>query len=877
MVPLMVLVLVLMDQSMCRVQDARCTISEPLSRIHKYYQEGDLIIGGIASLIYAISEMTDFSQLLNYMAYNMPFVLTNHYQHVLATAFAVKEINENLQLLPNVTLGFHIWNSYFSARETYRATVELLSTKNRFHPNYKCDFQKNLIAFTGGLEAETSLYIAHVLAIYKIPQLTYGSSSIMNDKLSGLSVYRMVPNEATQYKGVLHLILHFRWTWIGLLVVEDERGERFQQALVPLFLQNGICLAFIEKILQVTSLDYYFTIMEAGFEKFDVVMGSKANAVVIYGDSESISYVRWCLKVLEAEFTAAVLKGKVYITTIQMDFVSYYYQRNWEKQNLHGTISFRVHTNQPPGFQQFLQSRKPLWTAGDGFIRDFWEQAFLCQFSDSPLGEEFDQECTGAEKLENLPGDVFEISMTGPSYSIYNAVYAVAHALHALQLSCNGHKRRMERKKCHFFSQPSWQLHRFLKSVSFNNSAGDKIEFDASGEVLATGYDIINWLAFPNQSVFKVKIGEVHLEAPANHTLTIHEDCISWNSRFNQTRPISVCSASCRPGFRKKMKEGEPFCCYGCISCPEGKISNQEDMDECISCREDEYSNMGQNQCIPKNVTFLSYGEPLGIISVTFVLSLSSITLLVLGIFIKHHNTPIVKANNRNLTYSLLVCLLLCFLCGLLFVGQPQLVSCLLQQVIFGMVFSVAISCVLAKTVMVVLAFLSIKPGSSLRKWVGKRVGNAIVISCSFFQAALCFAWLATFPPFPDADLHSETERIVLECNVGSVAMFYCVLGYMGFLAIVSFVVAFLARKLPDSFNEAKFITFSLLVFCSVWLSFVPTYLSTRGKSMVAVEIFSILASSSGLLGCIFSPKCYLIMLRPELNDREHLIRSKGQ
>ncbi|XP_015281610.1 PREDICTED: vomeronasal type-2 receptor 26-like [Gekko japonicus] len=857
---------------MFKDHDAKCTISEPLSSLHKHFQEGDLIIGGISSIISATSDEIDFKKLSNDMVYDMPFVRTSHYQHVLAMAFAVKEINENLQLLPNVTLGFHIHNNYMNERETYRATIQLLSTKDRFIPNYKCNSQNNLMAVVGGAEAKTSLYIATVLSIYKIPQLAYGSTSLMNERFSGLSMYRMVTNEAQQYRGILQLTLHFRWTWIGLIVVDDERGERFLQALLPLFSHNGICLAFVQKILQVSMISYYFGMMKEGWKSYDIVMESKADTVILFGDTGSIPYVRWAIKFSEQGFTTVKPKGKVYIMSMQMDFVSYYFQRNWDNVLFHGAISFTVHTNEPPGFHQFLQSRKPLRTEGDGFVREFWEQAFLCHFSDSLVQKGFDKNCTGEEKMESLPGDVFEMSMTGTSYSIYNAVYAVAHALHDLYSSPHGHRRKLKSKKYNLFSQPSWQLHHFLKQVSFNNSAGEEILFDTSGEV-ATGYDIMNLLAFPNQSIFKVKIGEVHPEAPADQMLTINEERITWNSWFNKTQPLSVCSESCHPGSRKKMKEGEPFCCYDCTPCPEGKISNQKDLDECTECRQ--YPNKGQNQCIPKSVTFLSYEEPLGITLVSFALNFSFITLLVLGIFIKHHSTPIVKANNRNLTYSLLICLLLCFLCALLFIGQPQLMSCLLQQTMFGMVFSVAISCMLAKTATVVLAFLSIQPGSSLRKWVGKRVGNSIVISCSLFQAALCLAWLATSPPFPDVDVHSETEAVVLECNVGSVPMFYCVLGYMGFLATVSFVVAFLARKLPDSFNEAKFITFSLLVFCSVWMSFVPTYLSTKGKSMVAVEIFSILAASAGLLGCIFIPKCYIIMLHPELNNREQLIRRK--
>ncbi|XP_060112565.1 vomeronasal type-2 receptor 26-like [Heteronotia binoei] len=419
------------------------------------------------------------------------------------------------------------------------------------------------------------------------------------------------------------------------------------------------------------------------------------------------------------------------------------------------------------------------------------------------------------------------------------------------------------------------QLHAFLQDLSFNNSAGETMSFNKNKE-MGTGFDITNLITFPNKSFQRVKVGRVDADTSAGKQFVIHEDMIVWHRNFNQVLPLSQCNDQCNPGYYKKEMEGKTICCYTCVSCPEGEISNQKDMVQCIRCSEDQYPSKDRDQCINKIVTFLSFEEPLGVTSALLSVSLSLITTSVLGIFIKHSDTPIVKANNRDITYTLLVSLLLCFLCSFLFLEQPKEVTCFLRQAAFGIIFTVAVSCVLAKTITVVVAFMATKPGSSMRKWVGKRTTSSVLLMCSLIQTGICMVWLGTFPPFPDFDMQSMTAEIVAECNQGSIIMFYIVLGYMGLLSLISLIAAFFARKLPDSFNEAKFITFSMVIFCSVWLPFVPTYLSTKGKYVVAVEIFSILASSAGLLGCIFFPKCYIILLKPEFNKKEHLISRKN-
>ncbi|XP_070586522.1 vomeronasal type-2 receptor 26-like [Erythrolamprus reginae] len=862
----LIILLLLLTHMVWKCDFKNCIISDPLPISHNYFQPGDFIIGAITSFMSMPTEVENFIEDPHLSFIGEPIVQTKFYQHILALIFAVKEINESPHILPNVTLGIHIFDSY-GRKCIYHATMELFSSLKRMIPNYKCGIQTNLVSVIGALYSEISIDLAHILEIYQLPQLIYGSHPETMDEIKSFSFYHMVPDENFIYQGLLQLLVYFKWIWVGILVRDES--ERFVRMAISTFPLHGICIAFLKRIKPIY-INNLFEEIEGMIEIFYFTMNNKANVVIVY--EKTLLHLRLLLYLPKMETVSVESKGKVWVVPSQMDVASIFYQRSWDIQDIHGSLSFSVHSNEIPGFQHFVQARDHFLSKEDGFIKDVWAHAFECAFPSPLINLKESDLCTLEEKLEKLPGAFFEMRMTGHSYNIYNAVYAIAHALHYMQFEQkdsgmpNGRKLNIQKEQL-------WQLHQFLKGISFNNSAGDRVQFNQRRELIS-GFDIINWVTFPNQSFNRVKVGKLDLWNKEKK-FTIHDEVITWHSSFNQTLPVSVCTESCLPGYFKKKQEGKPFCCYDCFPCPKEKISREKDMQDCSKCPEEQYPNKDKNSCLPKKISFLSYEEPMGITLVTLALSLCFGTLGVLATFLKYHHTPIVKANNRNLTYVLLISLLLCFLCSLQFLVVPGNIICLLRQITFGIIFSVAVSSVLAKTITVVLAFMATKPGSKLKKWVGRGLAPCIVLTCSLIQTGICTVWLITFPPFPEIDTHSEIEEILLQCNEGSATMFYCVLGYMGFLAAASFTVAFFSRKLPSSFNEAKCLTFSTLIFCSVWLSFVPSYLSTKGKYMVAVEVFSILTSSAGFLICIYFPKCYVILIKPELNNREQLIKRK--
>ncbi|XP_030050696.1 vomeronasal type-2 receptor 116-like [Microcaecilia unicolor] len=671
----------------------------------------------------------------------------------------------------------------------------------------------------------------------------------MSDTIKFPYFYRSVPSELHLCAAIVKLLKHFGWNWIGIVTCYEDNSLRAVQILKEGIEQNGGCIEFVE----IFKRD---SVRPTDFSQFYKRIHESSTSVIILYCSRD--YVWNLFK----NVGYVIITKKVWITTYEQDFASSY-PLGWSVKN--NTLAFTVANKNIPHFSKFVREVNPFLLPNDSYTWSWWMS--LC---DSQCPKSIRRTCITNETLVFKPP--CDTKYLGSSYSVYNAVYTLAHALHDMITSGFGNDT-MWSGESRFLDYLPWKLHHYLRNGHMKNGLDEELLFDENGD-LTIGYDIINIVYLLNGMQRNEIVGSYNPYAPPGQDFTVDEKAIVWDSDFAETPPQSRCSSNCHPGYRRLPREGEPVCCYDCIPCAEGEVSNQINGDICWKCPEDQWPNQRRDACIPKVITFLSYEEPLGIALTSISIFFFLVTAFILGIFIYYRDTPLVRANNRDLSYILLISLMLCLLCSLIFIGHPNKVTCILRQTAFGITFAIALSSILTKTIIVVMAFHTTKPVSKIQKWMGSRVSVSVVLSCSLIQILLCVTWLLTAPPFPYLNMRSETGTILIECNEGSVVAFYCVLGYLGFLASISFIIAFLARNLPDSFNEAKYITFSMLVFCSVWISFIPTYLSTKGKNMVAVEIFAILASCAGLLGCIFIPKCYIILLKPDRNNRKYLTKT---
>ncbi|XP_069816191.1 extracellular calcium-sensing receptor-like [Dendropsophus ebraccatus] len=823
--------------------------------------DGNIIIGAVMNVY-----MDNIYPSINYKERPGPAICTTFmlypYQRAQAMYFAVKEVNKTPDFLPNITLGFQLYDSCAVLPSAMSGTLQLLSGHGQPVPNYRCNQYSRLAAVVGHSTSTYSISLAHILGLYRYPQIShFSTSSLLSDRIQFRSFFRTVPSDAFQSRGLAQLVLHFGWTWIGLVALDDDYGQQGIQLVKRDILQAGACVAFTEKIVSSRQDRNAPHIVR-------VVKHSTATVVVFFSTDVDIGFVL-------DEMLRQNITGKVWIASEAWSTSAFFSEKKYSNLLL-GTIGFALLSGSMPGFGDFLNKINPSIVVGNKWIKTLWEQVFGCKFQDQTSANNFSNsliKCTGQESLEGIQNSFNDVSSLRVTYNVYTAVHAIAKALSDLGKCKKGDGPFPNGTCADIENFKPWQLLHYMKKLRLNTSDGRQLFFDENGDPPAV-YDIVNWQLSPEGKLRQVKVGSYDTSITSGDVFTINTSQIQWGTGHHGV-PASVCSPSCPPGFRKAAREGQPLCCFQCIPCPSEEIANHTDSLQCIKCPRDMWPNPTQDHCAPKTQEFLSHEDPLGVTLMVTGISSTLVPVAILGLYICYRTTPIVRANNYSLSCLLLVSLSLCFLCSLVFIGYPQYEICLLRQVTFGIVFALCVSCILAKTIMVVIAFKATRPGSQLRHWTRPRVSYLIVISCVLIKIFLCIMWLTFSPPFLEVKSESNSGVLIIQCNEGSPLAFWSMLGYLGLLASISFIVAFLARRLPDSFNEAKFITFSMLAFLSVWLSYIPASLSSRGKYMVAMEIFAIQSSTWGLVICMFLPKCFIIVFRPDMNSRERLMKKQ--
>uniref|UniRef100_A0A7D9NL81 G-protein coupled receptors family 3 profile domain-containing protein n=1 Tax=Xenopus tropicalis TaxID=8364 RepID=A0A7D9NL81_XENTR len=695
----------------------------------------------------------------NLFSFFLRFNVEN-FQQLQALIFAVEEINNNPNILPNITLGFQAYDSCNVLQKDLEGTLQVLTGYNGIIPNYRCLENIPIAAIIGPYTSTHSILLAHILGLYRYPQVSHFSTSpVLSDKRMFPSFFRTVPSDMFQSQGLAKLVLHFGWTWIGLLALDNDYGQQGIQLVKQELIKAGACIAFSENILMSQPDRNARHIV-------NVIKKSAATVIIVFSLPVDL------VPILDEMLTQNITK-KVFVASEAWSTSTLFSDGKFS-DILTGTIGLALHSEMIPGFGDFLNKSLHSMT----WLKLLWEEFFVCKFA----GE------------RNLT-----VTLDAP-----------------------------------------------IKML----------------RVVAKAFENMKNIEAP-------KVFSCGKSALSGRVFSVNTSSIFWV-------PVSVCSQSCPPGFRKVAINGKPACCFQCIPCPQGEISNHTDAVDCVTCTWDEWPNLQKTKCLQKNIEYLSYEDPLGAsLAVTGIIS-SLVPVVILRLFIKYKSTPIVKANNYSLSCLLLLCLPLCFLCSLTFIGYPQPEKCLLRQAAFGLVFTLCISCILAKTIMVVFAFMAHQPGSKLRILVRPFVSYLIISICFLLQLILCLVSLVKLPSFTEYDTQTKPGIIIVQCNNGFSLAFWSMLAYLGLLATISFIVAFLARRLPDSFNEAKFITFSMLAFLSVWVSFILASLNAQGKYTEAVEVFAILSSSWALVACMFLPKCFIMLFRPALNSKKRLIKDNS-
>ncbi|MEE6476109.1 hypothetical protein FKM82_010978 [Ascaphus truei] len=778
----------------------------------------------------------------------------------LSMIYAIENIN-NSTLLPGITLGYEMYDSCSDPLKAIQATLRLIPESVTIKNVTECN-QTEVIpavkAVVGEQYSEMSISMSRILSIHFIPQISPASSAAtLSDKVRFPSFLRTVPSDTHQTKAIAKLIRTLGWNWVGVITSDDDYGRSALHYLNIFLREEGICTAFSQIIS--TYVDHPSLPGEISNITNELVNCS-ANVVVVFVKAPIV------IKLFKESIRRNISRTWI-ASDIWSNSNSVSRMENIEKVGTILGLNFKL--GHVPGFAEFLKNlQPPRQGAINTFLDEYKTLRFGCteeyikylecissSSKDCNHSDSIQQKSPLACKVENVSfaNDDYLVHSAELStvYSTYLAVTAIAQALKNI-VCRNG--------KC---EDLTFSPHKLLNELKNNNFSynGEMFHFDRFGDIL-NGYNVINWITKNSSTEFRF-VGKYDI---LDAIITLNRS-LFWNTEDSMV-PISNCSKQCTPGHYKK--HSFISCCYECIPCTEGYYSPAADMNECLKCPITQWSANGSARCENRTIEYFRWNDPFAIVLTSFAALGFLLVLIIAIVFIKHADTPAVKAAGGNYTYLLCVSLLFSLVSIGFFIGQPSDIFCQIRQPLYGISFTLCVSCILIKSVRILLAFESGKRG---RQIVTITYQPAVVISVlTGFQLCVSMLWLFFKGPFV-TKIYTIPQLLSLQCDEGSYVGFGIMLGFICFLAFACFILAFKGRKLPEKYNEARCITFSMLIYLFIWIGFIPIYINTSGMYLSAVQVIAIIASNYGVISCHLFPACYIILFKRKSNNRARYLQ----
>ncbi|XP_027699607.1 taste receptor type 1 member 1 [Vombatus ursinus] len=748
-----------------------------------------------------------------------------------AMRYAIEEINNSSSLLPNITLGYELYDICSKSASLY-ATLSILSQPRGNHikiPENFFSYYPKAVAVIGPSSSEQTAISASLLSTFLIPQISYGATSTtLSEKKEYPSFLRTIPSDKYQVQTIVMLLKKFEWSWISVIGSDNDYGLQGVQMLEDLVTEEEICIAQKD-------------VVPISAQAEDSIMQNMVLSLIKLGAKVVIVF---CTRNQAHVFFKAVVLGnvtdRVWLATEDWSISSYITQVSGISR-IGTVIGVAIPQRQIPGLKEFEEA---------------YTQAKKTSESSADPAQDGDHQICNQHLFftTDMNNELSAFSMSS-AYNVYAAVYAVAHGLHQL-LGCSS-------GVCTTGKIYPWQLLEEIKKVDFM-LLGNSVSFNENGDPFS-GYDIVTWDWNGPNWTFKVigaSTGDpVHLE--------IDQTKIHWYKGKKQV-PRSVCSEDCLAGEARRIV-GLHHCCFECVPCPAGTFLNSSDHYLCHPCQKEEWSPEGSQTCFNRTIEFLAWHHPVSLV----LMGANTLLLLLLAgvasLFAWHLDTPVVRSAGGRMCFLMLGSLAGAGCSPYCFLGEPTPLTCLLRQSLFALGFAIFLSCLTIRSFQLVVIFkLSAKMPTLYHSWVQHHGPKIFVVMSSIIQLLICIMWLVAWTPRPTKEYKRFPELVVLECSKNSSPGYLLSILYTWLLSVSCFACSYMGKDLPENYNEAKCITFSLLLYFISWTGLATTYSVYRGKYLPAIDALVIMSSLSGVFSGYFLPKCYIILCRPDLNTTEY-------